>query len=65
MHDRLDSIVDPIAFIGRAPEQVDAFNRDIVDPYLQKYHHCLEEKVEDCVNVWCVCLREWMVMRGW
>ena len=51
MHDRLDSIVDPVAFIGRAPQQVEAFNRDIVDPFLQKYHHGLEEKVEDTVNV--------------
>ena len=51
VHDRLDSIVDPVAFIGRAPHQVDAFNKNVVDPILSKYHHCLEEKSNDTVTV--------------
>ena len=51
VHDRLDSIVDPVAFIGRAPHQVDNFNKTVVDPILVKYHHCLEEKSDDTVNV--------------
>ena len=48
---RVGSIVDPVAFIGRAPHQVDNFNKTVVDPILGKYHHCLEEKCDDTVSV--------------
>ena len=51
VHDRLDSIVDPVAFIGRAPHQVEAFNKEVIDPILTKYHHYLTEKIQDTVNV--------------
>ena len=43
--------MNPVAFIGRAPSQVVAFNRDVVEPILTKYKHCLEEKSDDTVNV--------------
>lgn len=50
--------MNPVAFIGRAPHQVEMFNRDVVDPYLTKYHHFLEEKSEDAVNVLSVCWKQ-------
>lgn len=33
----IDSLVDPIAFVGRAPEQVDEFLRDTVEPIVKKF----------------------------
>jgi adenylosuccinate lyase len=34
---RLDELLDPGRFVGRAPEQVDEFVRDAVDPLLARY----------------------------
>ena len=34
--------MDPSAYIGRCPEQVDEFLRDWVDPVLQKYAEALD-----------------------
>lgn len=34
--------LDPSAYIGRCPEQVDEFLRDWVDPVLQKYAEALD-----------------------
>ena len=48
VHDQLDSLLDPARFIGRCPEQVDAFLRDEVDPVLAEY--TAASSVED-VNV--------------
>jgi len=48
VHDQLDSLLDPVRFIGRCPEQVDAFLRDGVDPVLAEY--TAASSVED-VNV--------------
>jgi len=33
----LDSVLDPAAFVGRAPEQVDRFIAEIVEPIRQRY----------------------------
>ena len=33
----LDSVLDPARFIGRAPEQVDAFLDQIVEPVRRRY----------------------------
>ncbi len=33
----LDSLTDPAQFIGRAPEQVDEFLAEVIDPVLQRY----------------------------
>ena len=41
---RLQDIVDPKKFIGRAPSQVDEFIRDYVDPVLKKYADLLGEQ---------------------
>ena len=34
IHDTLDSMLDPSGFVGRAPEQVDDFVEQVVDPIL-------------------------------
>ena len=41
----LDSLLEPNTFIGRAPEQVDEFIKEEVDPMLKKYEGCLQGKV--------------------
>jgi len=51
VHDKLDQLVDPILFVGRAPEQVDEFIRDEVDPVLEKHKMLLSIESVDGVNV--------------
>jgi adenylosuccinate lyase len=42
----LEKVLDPKAYIGRAPKQVDEFIRDVVNPVRKKYHKELARKVE-------------------
>jgi len=42
----LEKVLDPKAYIGRAPKQVDEFIRDVVNPVRKKYHKELTRKVE-------------------
>ena len=42
----LDAIAKPEAFIGRAPQQVDEFIQDKVNPVLQKYRNLLGQKTD-------------------
>jgi len=51
VHDRLDDLVDPNLFVGRAPQQVDEFLAEVVDPLLTKYKDLLEIESVDGVNV--------------
>jgi adenylosuccinate lyase len=51
VHDKLDSLIDPSAFVGRAPEQVDEFIRDEIDPVLDKYSELLKVANVDGVDV--------------
>ena len=51
MHDRLDSIVDPVAFIGRAPQQVQEFLAEEIRPILERYGKELSAAAADSVNV--------------
>lgn len=37
IHNQLESLLDPSTFIGRAPEQVDEFLKEEVQPALAKY----------------------------
>jgi adenylosuccinate lyase len=37
IHDDLDDILDPSAFIGRAPEQVAFFMKEDVEPALERW----------------------------
>lgn len=41
--DDLDHLLNPSTFIGRAPEQVDEFLSNEVDPLLNKFHGRLED----------------------
>jgi adenylosuccinate lyase len=42
----LGSLMDPARFIGRAPQQVDAFVRDVVTPVRERYRAVLGQTVE-------------------
>ena len=42
----LDRIVDPAAFIGRAPEQTEDFVRSTIDPIRQRFSQQLNQQVE-------------------
>ncbi len=50
VHDKLNDIVDPQKFVGRAPEQVQQFLQEQVDPVLQRLEAQVESRVEN-VNV--------------
>ena len=47
----LDSVMDPSRFVGRAPEQVEDFIRDVVIPIRQRYRETLGQSVELKVSV--------------
>ncbi|KAL9189272.1 hypothetical protein ACHAXT_011762 [Thalassiosira profunda] len=51
VHDKLDTLVDPKLFIGRAKEQAEEFLADEVDPVLAKEKGLLGKEVVDGVNV--------------
>ena len=42
----IDGVLDPKAFIGRAPEQVDEFIAEVVEPVRKNYRKALNRKVE-------------------
>ena len=45
IHDKIDSLMEPKTFIGRAPEQVTEFLTEEVEPVLQRYQGKLEGSV--------------------
>ena len=45
IHDKIDDLMDPKTFIGRAPEQVTEFLTEEVEPVLQRYQGKLEGSV--------------------
>lgn len=51
VHDKLESMIDPILFVGRAPEQVDEFIEEEIQPVLDKYSDLLAVDSVDAVNV--------------
>lgn len=51
VHDKLDKLVDPILFVGRAPEQVDEFVADEINPILEANRDLLAQESVDQVNV--------------
>ncbi|RYH31302.1 hypothetical protein EON65_02960 [archaeon] len=51
VHSTLGSLLDPRLFIGRAPEQVDDFVLEVVDPLLSQHAALLSKKHSDVVNV--------------
>jgi len=51
VHSKLDSMIDPILFVGRAPQQVDEFMEEEVKPLLVKHKSLLAVDSVDGVNV--------------
>jgi adenylosuccinate lyase len=51
VHSKLDAMIEPRAFVGRAPEQVDDFIADEVNPVLERNKSFLEVVNVDDVNV--------------
>lgn len=51
VHDKLEKLMDPILFVGRAPEQVDEFVEDEINPILETFKGLLKIENIDQVNV--------------
>lgn len=51
VHDDLDRLIDPILFVGRAPEQVDEFITEEIDPVIEANKALLNVESVDDVNV--------------
>lgn len=51
VHSKLESMIDPILFVGRAPEQVDEFISEEIDPILEENKDLLVVESVDGVNV--------------
>mmetsp|Transcript_25394 Transcript_25394/g.37970 ORF Transcript_25394/g.37970 Transcript_25394/m.37970 type:complete len:557 (-) Transcript_25394:199-1869(-) len=51
VHDDLERLIDPILFVGRAPEQVDEFLEDEIKPILEANKDLLNIESVDDVNV--------------
>jgi len=51
IHDDLDALVDPMLFVGRAPEQVDEFIAEEIDPLLKAHAALLAVENKDGVSV--------------
>ena len=51
VHSKLDTMIDPILFVGRAPQQVDEFLEEEINPVLETYKNLLAVESVDGVNV--------------
>lgn len=51
IHDTLGSLLDPSLFVGRAPQQVEEFIVESVDPILSDYSSDIAEAKIEKVNV--------------
>ena len=51
VHSKLDSMIDPILFVGRAPQQVEEFLEDEINPLLEQHKSLLAVESVDGVNV--------------
>ena len=51
VHSKLDTLVEPSLFVGRAPEQVDEFLQEEVKPILDANKALLAQESVDSVNV--------------
>lgn len=51
VHAKLSTLIDPKLFVGRAPEQVDEFLADEVNPILESNKGLLEQESVDAVNI--------------
>jgi len=51
VHSKLDAMIDPSLFVGRAPQQVDEFVAEEIDPVLETHKELLAVANVDGVNV--------------
>jgi adenylosuccinate lyase len=51
VHDKLDTLVDPKLFVGRAPEQVVEFIEEEIQPILDANKDLIAQESVDSVNV--------------
>jgi adenylosuccinate lyase len=51
VHDKLGTLIDPKLFVGRAPEQVDEFIAEEIQPILDANKDLLAQESVDSVNV--------------
>lgn len=51
VHDKLDEMIDPILFVGRATEQVAEFISDEINPVLETNKSLMDVQSVDDVNV--------------
>jgi len=51
VHDKLDEMIDPILFVGRATEQVDEFISDEINPVIEINKSLMDVQSVDDVNV--------------
>lgn len=51
VHAKLDTLIEPQLFVGRAPEQVDEFIAEEISPILESNKALLEQTSVDAVNV--------------
>ena len=51
VHAKLDQLMEPSQFVGRAPEQVDEFIAEEIDPILEKFKELVAIQSVDGVNV--------------
>ena len=51
VHSKLDTLIEPKLFVGRAPEQVDEFLAEEIQPILEANKDLLAQESVDAVNV--------------
>ena len=51
VHSKLDTLVEPKLFVGRAPEQVDEFLEEEIKPILEANKDLIAQESVDSVNV--------------
>ena len=51
IHSKIDAMIDPSRFVGRAPEQVDDFINEEIDPLLDSNKDLIAIENADSVNV--------------
>ena len=51
VHSKLDKLIEPSQFVGRAPEQVDDFVNEDINPILEANKDLLDQQSLDKVNV--------------
>ncbi|HHT9130039.1 MAG TPA: adenylosuccinate lyase [Candidatus Brocadiaceae bacterium] len=48
---KLKEISDPIKLVGRAPQQVEEFKDQVIDPILKRYNNLIDEKAKPVLHV--------------